>query len=354
MNIPMNAYFYLLIFIFCLYLIAPKLVNDHNNKKTKQYYVLGVIVLMSFHALKDPLLYPDTTGYMDLFQTGYLEGNYEINIGYEILNKTITLFSKNFNFYSFVLAIIFVSCNSVFLIKNTKKPLLALFLYTIVAYFPSFWLWRQYMAIIFVLFAYNYIIEQNLKSYLFYMLIATSMHTTAIIVLPLYWVYKVRMNDRRFVFLILAVFFVIVTFKVLAGALAGISEYYSHYLDSDAESTTGRLLLKVYLVLLMLFTYRKHLFDKGWSYLLFLCALMNVIIYAGGSGIFGIFRLRAYFDVSEILGIPFILAYAHNLGKFKRYLIKTASFVYVIVLIITVYSFLQSENFQYGYHTFMF
>lgn len=352
-----NAPYYIIIlFMFILTLFEGRSENVNgkiiSSRKDKTLFMLGTIVLLVFSVLKDPFIYPDILNYSYIFDYG-MEGTLSeesINIGYLLINRLFRVFSHNFVVFSAFITCV-TSFSWFFFIKKTSiKPVFSLFIYILVIYFPSFWLWKQYMALVFVLIAYSAVLERNFLKYCLFVFIATSMHTTAIIVFPVYFFYWFRLEPKRLALLfVLTIILYVVFFKAIAFFILQANDYYSNYLT--IEQNSQRLVIKLFYVLIFAYALGKNIYKKDAAYLMFILAIMNVILYVGGSGIYGLFRLKLYFDASEIIGVPILLQIANKSKISKKVLLYCSIILYVGALCYSAYTFIESDNFLFGYHT---
>lgn len=77
------------------------------------------------------------------------------------------------------------------------------------------------------------------------------------------------------------------------------------------------------------------MFKKNINFLVFLFALFEIVLYLGSAGIDGIYRLRWYFDMGEIIGLPIIYTYLYSKVRYPGFL----TWIYIISLLHLVGSF---------------
>lgn len=348
----MNQIYYITVLVIAL-LFVLNCVTGNNRKNNIRLFNIGVFVLLLVDCLKDPYVYPDIGNYSSFLKYGYAAASEEsYNIGYTLLNSIFRCFSVNFVSFSILLAVFTVVVYTNELKKYSVNPIYSLLLYTMMIYIHSFWVLRQALAVVFVLCSLKYILSRNLKKYIVTMALAVSMHTTAIVAVPLYYLYTVKPNKRNIFIVILVAFIAIFSFKSIVTMVVGADSHYSHYLEMQGGDTTIRLISKVFFVLLYVYALKNHC-TMGLNYIILICALYNVFIYIGGMTIFGMFRLRQYFDVAEVLGLPLIVHYCGFLrNKVQRVCVKISVFVYFILVVMTYIRFIESDNFENGYRFF--
>lgn len=178
--------------------------KGHVNLKNRDQFFLFIAfaVLYITHAFKDPFSLLDTPEYVD----GYIEvknrgigelmrgGLYSLKAekGYVILTKIISyFFPANQMLFIFTSFIILLGYYVAFK-RYSLIPWLAVLLFVIGGYNQSLFVLRQHMAMSIVLFSYPYIINRRFMPFLFYVLIAFFIHQTAVIFLPIYFLYGIK------------------------------------------------------------------------------------------------------------------------------------------------------------------
>jgi hypothetical protein len=350
----MDKVYHITVYII-FFLYALNYVTGNSRKNNIQLFNIGVLVLLTVDVLKDPYMYPDIGNYSDYLKYGVMDisgAGDNFNIGYSFLNKIYRAFSDDFIYFNILIAIFIVVVYTNEIKRYSVNPVYSLLLYTLIIYFYSYWLLRQALAIVFVFYSFRYILSRNLKKYIIVMVLAVSMHTTAIAAAPLYYLYNVKPSLRNAIISFVAVAIATFGFKSIVTMVVGAGSYYTRYFDMDGDDTTLRLISKIFFVVLYVYTLRKNCI-KGLNYILLICAICGVYVYMAGSTIFGIFRLRQYFEIAEVLGLPLIIYYSRFLrGKFQRICIKTSVLAYFVIMVMTCIRFIESSNFENGYRFF--
>jgi len=328
------------------------------GNKSEQYniYWILVLLLIVFCGIRDPFVFRDMPNYYSYFKFGYFEdgeADDNVNVGFWLLNVIVKCIISNFIFFSFLTSFIIIKIYSWFILKYSINAYLSLVLFVFLAYFSCFFLLRQYLAVPFTLIAFYYLLQRNQIKFLLWTIIATSFHTSALIILPMYYVYSLPINKRNIIVLFISSIILAALLHTVASFVMSFSEYYSQYLSKEYEANVIRLVMKAFYVFLLLYSLRMKAFDKQINFLLLLCALVECILYFGSSGIDGICRLRAYFELGEFIGVPVILAEATSAEGNKRYLIRIGAYAYIVLIFLSCFSFLSSENFEGGYNTFL-
>lgn len=346
----MNLIYYktvLLIFLLC----AINYFTGNNLKNNLRLFNIGVFVLLFTDVLKDPFQYPDMGGYADLLTTGYISGE-NINWGYLLINKIFRCVSVNFIFFNMTIATFVVVVYTNEVKKKSVNPIFSLLLYSLLIYCQSFWILRQALAEVIVLCSFKYILSRDLKRYAIAIVLALSMHSTAIIAAPLYFLYSIKLSKRNVILMLCVSIFSLFAFKSVAVYLMSGDSYYSSYLEYDGGDTSIRVLSKLFFVLIYIYTLREKC-SVGINYIILICAIFNVFIYIAGQSFFGLFRMRLYFDICEILGLPLIIYSCKSIRSLpKRLLIKSSVLVYLVFIIVSFVRFIEGGNFDEGYRFF--
>ena len=177
--------YYILIVIIILAIFS----KISNKKAEKNWFLLAVIVLVGYSALRDGFLYPDISNYYDYFRGQYELDSENFGIGYKLLNDVCNLFSNSFQFELAIISII-VIYGYVKVIKEFSPYIwLSLILYVLGSYYPSFFLLRQYIALSIFMLSIKHIIKREPIKFGIYAIIAISLHATAVVIVPLYFQY---------------------------------------------------------------------------------------------------------------------------------------------------------------------
>lgn len=342
-----NVYWFLVLF-------SSVVAFLYNRRKIQASYWIWAFILILFSAIRDPYAYRDMPNYVSYFYTGQYETTLtteNVNIGYETVTNLFKIISSSFTLFNTLISIFITTSFAFFCKKESNLPYLSLLLYVLLIYFPSYFILRQYIAVAISLFAFKYIIDQKLTNFLLIALLALSFHTSAIIIFPLYFIYNIPINKYSKFFVFAFAILITASLKVIASQFLSFSEYYSNYLESDYQASSLRLAMKLSYLVLFLYAFGQDAFKKGWNFLILLCIIVENVIYFGSSGIDGVYRLRAYFEVSEILGIPMLLQISKSANVGKSRVIRFSVLVYIILLFVSCYLLLSGGNFEYGYRS---
>lgn len=275
----------------------------------------------------------DYEGYIDLF--------YNVNIGDiypEISFILLSTFLRNLGFdyqamflvYAFF-TIVFIYLGCRYWVNNT---MLAMLLYALIPYYYWFSMngIRQGLAISIVFWGTKYILNRNFTKYVAVVIIASFIHTSAIITIINYWIVFKRFTIQQHVLIVLASLFLFainIIPDVFTGILTLISPdsiRYIMYVDALEESINIKMLLLNAIFWLIILLASNKLKDNKYNVFLNMVTL-SFIIACLLSFSQTLSRTRTYYDIFIILG----LAVLPNLFKDTRYR-------YSLVLLLILYS----------------
>ncbi len=315
---------------------------------------IALLFLCLICGLRDPFIYPDIENYYDWFygdMSNMEEGS--VNIGFLLLNKIVYLIAPSFFAFCFVVSAIVVSGYGRIIKLYSPYIWMSLLIYVLINYYPSFFLLKQYMAMAMFFVSIKYIISRERTKFFVFALLAFSMHTTAIAIFPLYFLYGIPCTKKNMFILLLGVG-VLTAFLMEIGVLLGAyNAYYAQYLDMSSEGPAWqRAVMKVYIALVYFYALKRNVYNEGINRIIFYSMLFNVVICVGAMNIFGAFRLREYYSIADIIGLPLIVFYAKTSDGYKKYLVLCMTFIYAILLFISFVSFVTGGNMGDGYHFF--
>ena len=289
-------YFVCISFIILLF---PRTFVDIQSVPDLEFYRLGFKQLQSIDFLKVP-----TSKIYDVKME---------EIGFRYLMKISSIVSSSFTFFLFVFGTLWL-CGYIRVIKAySPYIILSIILLTLGAYNQSIFVIRQHLAMVVVFLSYKYVIDKKLIKYLFAIFVAFSLHQTAFIALPLYFLYHIHGKKKALLTLVLISVFLYFSFSYLLKNMGGEMLYgYSSYIESDVQTNaTGAILHAIELALFVIML-KKHIFDDGINKLLFISLVLGLIVSTCGIGFNPTGRLAMYYTSISYLTVPIILKYTNN------------------------------------------
>lgn len=336
----MNTYLFIFLLLFFFAFLE---ISNVSSKICKVLYILIGFTFVFVAGLRyetgvdwlayqyyfDEIIPLNEAFYFNTFSNSFLK----LDVGYSLLNSIVKMLGGNIQLVFFIMSLI----STILLIKNLKyysnHVLTGLFIY-----FPFFFFVfdmsgiRQGLAIQIVLFSVKYISAKNFRKFLLCILLATSIHWTAMILLPLYFF----VNKRISVKYTISIFFIsiiIFTLKIkwlgtilgdLVGplnAFATLSNKLTVYTTNDVFSLErGWDLFSVYnfvriaLIIFVLHILKNKLSKSIPSFnILYNFILLELICIFCFFEFFEISeRLRFYFAIAEVILLSNILFVLRN------------------------------------------
>ena len=252
----MNTYLLIFLLLLCFAFLE---ISNVSNKTLKVLHTVIAFVFIFVAGLRfetgvDWLAYQEYFDEIMPLHEAFLNNSLSnvflnLDVGYSLLNSIVKMFGGNIQVVFFIISL----TSTVLLIKNLKyysnHVLTSLFV------FFSFFFFifdmsglRQGLAIQIVLFSLRFITERKFKQFLLCIVLATSIHWTAIILLLLYVFANKKVSIKYTVFLFF-ISIVIFTFKIkwvggVLGDLAGSLNAFSTLSNKLTVYTTSEVFSK--------------------------------------------------------------------------------------------------------------
>ena len=232
---------------------------------------------------------------------------FDYEIGYFIFVKLCAFLRMNNTIFLFVIAVITYVPVFKLIKKKSTMPFLSIFIYFAFGTFSySLGLFRQMIAISIIICGIKYIEEQKLCKYVLVIILAMMFHTTALIMLPFYWIQKIDLK-KLFIWII---WFEVIGFllgKEVINLVIYLLPKYSGYIDSIYGGSGGGVFNLIFLnvIMIMGLLYNKYTPQKAYQSRFFLNALAIAICFqvlGYHMEIFG--RIVSYYSIYLIILIP--------------------------------------------------
>ena len=190
-----------------------------------------------------------------LFPERYLYGQSVLDPGYCLLTKIFQIFSGNYQVWLFFIAVVFTVPLGVIIYRFSSNPYLSYILYSTLFYnFFSVTGHRQTLATAIVfgigLFA---ALKRRFFIFLFSLLVACTIHPSAIAFLPVYFLAKVRLRKNQLIFCFSAIALSYIFRNQLLSILKSITGYNSFGQVPQAGAGAFIILLLSFAVLISIF-----------------------------------------------------------------------------------------------------
>lgn len=157
-------------------------------------------------------------------------------VGFCLLNWAVKSIFDDYNMLLFIIALIILVVKYDWYNRYMPFPLVALFV-NFSSYLGDIFFIRQSLAIAITIFAFRYIVRKQFWLFISFVLIAGSMHTSAIIFIPAYWIYHLQITAKKIVLLV-AICIGIDAFKLTALAISAFMDFF--------PSDMGKIVQKIW------------------------------------------------------------------------------------------------------------
>ncbi len=276
-----------------------------------------------------------------------------MEIGYFYLNKIIKhLFGGEYAIF-IVTSLIIIGLVYLIVKKFSVDPLLSTILFMCIGfYMESFNIIRQSIAIAFILYSYKY--SETKFKWIIPILIASLFHITAILVIPFYLIAKMNLQKKHHILLVLAGFFLYLTYGKTVVYLTSIMEGFEHYKDSIFVTQGANPIRTVISISILLFCftgYEDIVKDKKMKFAFTMLIFANIFtLFMLKGKIFA--RVVGYFDVFQILIIPYVLKYM-NKHKMRKYSLFITSAIVCCISFYFYYSVSTNQGHVIPYRTYI-
>lgn len=340
------------VFFIIFLALSSELLKKKSEKRVLFSFAIFFLVLVN--GLRDPFLYPDNINYYYYFSGYFSEAaDGTLGWGYITLTKIIRFFTASYPVYFFIIAYIIVSSYAKVIKEYSPYKWIALIIFLLVNYFPSFFLLRQYLVMPFFFLCVKFTILRKPMPFFICLVLAIAMHTTAIIITPLYFLYGLPNTKSSMWLIAVGSVLAMLAFVAIGPLLSIVGSYYLQYFNMvQEEPAWQRAVMKIAIMAVYLFALRQSFYDVGINRILFYSFLFNVIICVGAINLFGVFRLREYFSIADFIGIPVILKSIRGAKKHRRIIVYFAVAIYVALLALSFVSFVEGANMFNNYQFF--
>lgn len=262
-------------------------------------------------------------------------------IGFFIISVLLKTIYNDVDFYFLIISLL----TSIALFKSMREyayyPLLSLLLYC-----ARFLLLRDInqiraaLAIAIVIYAIKFIENSNLKMYLLYTFLALSIHTSAVITLPLFFVKKLNLNKKHIAYIVITAFAVSLTLSpFIEGNVRELTIKYAFAESYTSGKYVGDVGLKnfmIYYQIIVLFAYtyfEDSLNQYKYYYIfrnLYLFSTVLMIVFSDFLVISS--RLATIYATLEIFIIPMIFQ-----AITSRYRMRSLHWVFVAMIACSIF-----------------
>ncbi|OME82138.1 hypothetical protein BK120_15820 [Paenibacillus sp. FSL A5-0031] len=334
-SFPYSAIFYSGILFFCV--IFSLLAQFSNRKLFARYMIMFVVLTLSIVAgLRGSMVGKDTWAYLQIIESTSISYSGELfyqytEQGFQILIRLLMFVLNEPHYVLFSIALLTNSLiiSTCWIFRERMNFALSVFCYITMFYFETYNISRQWLAIAIIFFAFRYLIRSKYGVFIAFIIIAFSIHNSAIICLLFIPIHMFFMKKLPIIYALIIILSLIFSGKILN--ITGISstiENYGYYIN-EIGSTNGNFgllflarlgifLFAIFLYLKNEYKYEDNIFQKQIIAVSFLGLLMSILgymyMFAG--------RIATYATVFQILLFAMISR------------TKTFSFISILMIII--------------------
>lgn len=291
--------------VVALFLCFLSLEESLNSRIRKVFQILLILTVIYFSAFRDGLG-QDYDGYFDLLKYGELTE-------YSIKEPGFSLFS-NIVFFTYLSPIFFflvmsTVTNYLFLksFYRYRNTFIIVFIYLTgsIFYFNTFNLVRQMFAVSIFMYSVRFIEDRKFFYYLICILIATTLHTSALFLLPVYFFIHKVFSKNWLLFIVFLSFLIGQVIKLNLTNFLGqfLSVYYWYFEGDEVVVDSGYLTLFFNVILICLIFYRKKNNEIKYN-ISFNLFFIGVILYNLIPSFYFLFRFATYFIMFAPIVLP--------------------------------------------------
>ncbi len=325
-----------IITLFFAYINERNLKKNHPKKLVHRFTVMMIILIPAILAgARDYSIGTDVTVYAEpIFQRALNSNTFiqlytscsnsylgSIEPGFLMIAYIVSKFTNDAHWFLFAISL-FIQV-FIYLVLYRKREICSIFIgefiYLFIIYNESYNMMRQCMAIVIVLFAITFLMEQKYKQYVFFMIVSYLFHRSAVIGL-LYWPVFILLKDKsavdkfhirtnkerqqwwiKLIGISIIITVVTVGFQTISSALIGIgllSSKYLGYLVGTHSSISIKAFVYYILIITIIFL-RRNKSICGYAFLSI--AIADMFFYFLQGYMPYLYRIASYFLYSRVL-----------------------------------------------------
>jgi hypothetical protein len=343
----------ILLILFLGFKFSRKRFPDKDSTRKKYIQIISFILILQ-SGLRNVAVGADTYAYYESFEElkriswssiyesilDYYKFGIGKDVGFIVLEKIVQYFTGEYQLFLMLIAVLFFTALGNFIYKNTKRlndAILAFVIYSVLFYaFFSITGHRQTIATAATLYSFELIKKKKLIAFVIMILIASTIHKSALLFLPFYFIAQIR-NAKYFFRIVLLLFPLIMINRNAISSyvkmLAGYEEY-GVYEQAGTFTFTAIFLLISLVALLRAKTILKFNPKALYYYNAFAVALLFIpLTWVNPSAM----RVVQYFSIFMLLIIPEIIC------SFQEFSLRIRRDLTVFTIITLVALFLKSN-----------
>lgn len=207
------------------------------NEKNKMFLFFSFLILFLLSAFRYGIGVDYLKIYVKIFNLLAQGNDYDWDIGAIIICKIIQIFSQDYVYFFVITSFITLFLLFKAIVKYFELSPICLLLFVISGeYIASFNIVRQYLALAIFVYGIQYILKNDIKKYILTIVIATLFHSSAIILLPIYFLNKIKIKRLYQWYILLIIIIISPLLSKIFYTLLSLSKY-NVYMSREAYST---------------------------------------------------------------------------------------------------------------------
>lgn len=259
--------------------------------------------------------------------------------GFSLIIYIIGIINKEPQFIIFVMSMLTIGIIVYSLRKYSKHFGLSIYLYiTTMMYYSSFNGIRQWLASALIFFAFKYLTRREWKKYLLFIIVASTIHISALIMIPIYFIVNFKPFGKKIIITIIICIIVLMLLEPILSNLQFIVsdtryEGYTVISENDNGVNLFRILVTGVPVILSFIYCQKLKHEKENNYLINF-VLINFLVMLLASQSTLIVRFTIYFGLYNIVLYTKILDILRKEEKYLfTFLLCIFYFMYMVALL---------------------
>lgn len=268
--------------------------------------------------------------------------------GFALILKLYSLLGLDFRAFlivnSFLISALFYKS----IMKYSPSIVLSSLLFLLIINNQSIYVIRQYLVVAIFFNAIKWIIDRKALKYFLTCLTCFFIHQSAIILFPLYFIYK--LDHKKLLVCValcgLAMYvFLSIILEFFTNSLIGYSSY-AVFEGAEGQNITG-LIISIVNLAIFLFLLKKEVYTPGINRIVYICLLFNIVILFAGIGFNFSSRLAKYFSSMTIFMIP--IAVSHTKNKLIKATIVAAALLLFSMLAFNGAAFIEASKLKLSF-----
>ncbi|WP_332628465.1 EpsG family protein [Halalkalibacter flavus] len=340
-------------FYFVLALIVGVFAELSVKTKSKVVKVLStlvVIILPSFFFAVRFGIGTDYFSYLRIFERINNGIESRMEWGYFTLNYLVAKLNGNIEIVFFITAILMMAFvfYSIKSFNNYFSTGVSMFIFMLLYYQMSFNTVRQALTMAIILYSIRFITERKLLKFIILVIFASSFHISALLFLPIYFIYGIIGNKKRKLFrysLYILILIIIFSLGNLISPIlnsSGNLEYYSKYLENEnTNAGLGFIVRSLPFIAFGVYLFKKDKFNSKFTIYFSIYMLSLLLKFTSFIGADYIGRVSWNFEIVLIILIPY---YIRLLNKKRELFFSWGLLCYIVIHWWYIYFYIGSHG----------